>query len=119
MINISGGFMKFAVILGFLLSFSAFAGDSYIICASLDQSGDFLDQDYVIEEYIMDSNEIKASYYDTPDDLYEIEYTVDTNEFTARIVDVHLGVVRSKIKVSLEYYEVVKISDKIGCMLTD
>ncbi len=111
--------MKLIALLATLLSFSAFAGDSYVICASLSHDGDFLDQEFVIDEYIMDSDFITASYYDIPDDLYEIEYNVNTREFTGRLLDIHMGEVRSEVKASLEYYEIVEISEKIGCMLTD
>jgi hypothetical protein len=111
--------MKFLALLLVLFSFSAIAGDSYIICASLDYNGDFLDQEFAIDEYIMDSNVIRASHYDIPDDLYKIEYIVDTKEFIGQSYDVHLGELKNEVKATLEYYELVKISEQFGCMLTD
>jgi len=111
--------MKFISVFSLLFGFSAFAGDSYLICSSLDYDGDFLDQSYAIEEYIMDSDKIKASFYDVPDDLYEVEYNISKNQFTGKLLDIHLGTIITEVKTSLEYYEIVKISDKFGCMLTD
>jgi len=111
--------MKLLSVFTLLFSFSAFAGDSYLICASLDYDGDFLDQSFAIEESIMDSDKIKVSFYDIPDDLYEVEYNIRKNQFTGKLLDIHLGALITEVKTSLEYYEIVKISDKFGCMLTD
>ena len=106
--------MKYLIFLTSLLSFSAFAGDSYFICYTAgNHSYD------VVNAYIGDGGVIEDSYYDIPDDYYTFEFNTETHVIKAVHADVHTGNLYNFVEATLEYYEPVKVSDKISCMLAD
>lgn len=104
--------MKLALILTFLLSFSAFAGDSYFICEN--------DTGYrIIDAYIGDSELIEDSYYNLQDDYYTFKFNTQTFKMEVVHSDIHTGNLINVIEETLEYYEPVKISEEITCLLAD
>src|SRR5210317_1462024 len=106
--------MKLITLVAMLFSFAAIAGDSYFICyTNGDHSYD------IINTYIGDGGVIEDSYYDIPDDYYTFEFNTETYELKATHGDVHTGNVHNYISTTLEYYEPVKISDRISCLLAD
>ena len=106
--------MKVLALLATLFSFSAFAGDSYFICYT---NGDYSYD--IFNTYIGDGGVIEEWHYDIPDEHYSFKFNTETAELVAIHSDVHTGNVYKLVETTLEYYEPVKISDKISCLLAD
>jgi hypothetical protein len=106
--------MRLLALMAMLFSFPAFAGDSYFIC--------FTNGEYsydIINTYIGDGGIIEDSYYDIPDDYYTFEFNTETFQLKATHGDVHTGNVYKFVNTKLDYYEEVKISERVSCMLAE
>lgn len=103
--------MKLLAVLAMLVTFSAFAGDSYLICEKDDYQ--------VVNIYIGETRIIEDTEYLIPDHFFSYTFNTENFEMEAELIDVHGAGSLDYKKVTLEYYKEVEFFEGVSCYIAD
>lgn len=113
--------LKLLTLTSLLFTFSAFAGDLYLICSTNYGSTD-QEEVFLVDKSIDVETEVIQDYFYDPqnmDRVIDVTLKTKTRDLAVTIYDVHGGGSRGHIEAQLQINHPVQITENVSCRISD